>query len=557
VKQANQLVIIATATVIGGAAVGLSGCIGHGASTRARTTAQIPAPQVTDATCTDLASLKLDQVEIQSAVVQPANAVVEGARRPDMTGEPHGVPVSGLPAFCRVTGAIHPEAGSNIRFEVWMPMQHWNGRYFGANNGGFAGSLRYDDLAAAVLNGGAGASTDSGHSSADRTWARGRPERVRDYGWRSTHLTAVTAKDIIDRFYRRRPDHSYFVGCSNGGRQALIEAGRFPEDYDGIVAGAPVDSWTETAMNSLNVYRAQKPPGAAIRPEQAQLLQSEVIRQCDALDGQVDGLVVNPLKCNFDHSKLACGSNTSPLCFTPPQITALRQIQAGPHDSAGHRVAYGFVLGGAEVGQGNVGWDGSILSSRGSMISALQDLTATPLASADAFDFDTDPARLKAALAADLDPQPDLRRFFDRGGKLIMWHGWGDSILQPEATVAFYQAVLQRSGRRASGSLRLFMIPGIQHCSGGPGADAFGGIGAAPPDATPERNIAAAVTSWVEDGRTPESIIGRHGQAEIAAGKTPSGAPMERLHCAYPTEPALRPGADPNSGSSYACKRVR
>jgi len=513
-----------------------------------------PAPVPAEDACARLAGTHLEQVEIESAKVQPADAEVEGAHRPDMTGEPHGAAVSGLQAFCRVIGSIHPTSDSNIRFEVWMPVNGWNGRFFGANNGGFAGSIRYDDLAAAVKNGAAGASTDGGHSSSDRAWSRGHFERVRDYGWRSLHLTTVVAKALVDKYYGRQVEHSYFVGCSNGGRQALTEANRFPEDYDGVVAGAPVTSWTATAMNSLNVLRAQQPPGAAIRPEQAHLIQSEFLKQCDALDGQIDGIVNDPRKCKFDYSKLACGTNDPSLCFTPPQITALKQINAGPHDAAGHRVAWGFPLSGSEVGLGNVGWDTALLSPRGSMINGmLQDLPAAPLGTADNFDFNTDPARLKAALGDEIDTKPDLRRFFDRGGKLILWHGWADVVLQPEGTVEYYNEALRNSGVKAKNAMRLFMIPAISHCSGGTGADAFGQVGAAPPDATPDRSVAAAIVAWVENNRTPEALIGRHGMSEISAGKTPVGPPMERLHCAYPAEPVLKPGADVNSASSYTC----
>jgi feruloyl esterase len=165
---------------------------------------------------------------------------------------------------------------------------------------------------------------------------------------------------------------------------------------------------------------------------------------------------------------------------------------------------------------------------------------------------------VKAALAADLDPQPDLRRFFDRGGKLIVWHGWADAILQPEATLAFYQESLQKSGRRARASSRLFMIPGVDHCSGGTGADSFGQIGAAPPSALPESNVAAAVVAWVENGRAPEALVGRHGAlAPPGAPSTPSSQQFERLHCAYPNEPVLRAGADVNQAASYTCQRPR
>jgi Tannase and feruloyl esterase len=508
--------------------------------------------------CTRLTSFKLDGVEIGSASVVAANATLTDARRPDMTGEPHGAPVSGLPTFCRVIGTLHSEPQTGAEFEVWLPLQNWNGRFFGANNGGFAGSLRYDDLAAAVLNGGVGASSDTGHKSSDRAWAQGRPDRVKDYGWRATHLTAVAGKAIAAAFYERKVARSYFVGCSNGGRQALLEAGRFPEDYDGIVAGAPVVSWTETAMNSLNVFRAQQGAGAAIRKEQAALLQGEVLNQCDAIDGVKDGLVQNPLKCQFDYSKIACGVADSPQCFAPQQIAALKEIQSGPHDAGGRRVAYGFTLSGGEIGIGNVGWDTALFSPRSSLIGGMQVLTSQPFGNDQTFDFNTDPARVKAALAAELDPQPDLRRFYGRGGKLIVWHGWADAILQPEATLAFYQESARQSGRRAQGSARLFMIPGVDHCAGGSGADSFGQIGAAPPGASPDSNVAAAIVDWVEKGRAPESLVGRHGALTPPGSPgTPGSQQFERLHCAYPSEPVLNAGADRDQAASYTCRVVR
>jgi feruloyl esterase len=538
--------------------IGLAGCVGTGASGKSSTVAASTAPAPTEQSCIQLTARRFEGVDIKSAAVVPANTSLQDARRPDMTGEPHGVPVNGLPAICRVIGELHSESQTSAHFEVWMPMQGWNGRFFGANNGGFAGSLRYDDLAAAVLNGGAGTSSDAGHSSSDRAWAQGRPDRVRDYGWQATHFTAVKAKEIVAAFYGRGPEHAYFVGCSNGGRQGLLEAGRFPEDYDGVVAGAPVASWTETAMSGLNVYRAQQAPGATIRKEQAAFLQSEFLRQCDAIDGQMDGLVFNPLKCHFDYSKLTCGVSTSLQCFTPPQIAALKQIQAGPHDEAGRRVAYGYTLSGAEIGVGNVGWDSALFSPRGSMFGALQSLTNQSFGSQDTFDFNTDTARLKAALAADLDPQPDLRRFFDRGGKLIIWHGWADAVLQPEATLAFYQEALRKSGSRAKSSSRLFMIPGVDHCSGGPGADSFGQIGAAPAGASPERNVAAALVTWVENGRAPETLVGRHGALPPpGTPATNASQQFERLHCAYPYEPILRSGGDINTAADYTCKKAK
>jgi feruloyl esterase len=515
--------------------------------------------------CAALAGLNLHQVGIDSATTQKAGAPVAGAAMPSMTGTPGGgPPISGLPAFCRVIGHIHPEPGSDIRFEVWMPSTGWNRRLNGGNNGGFAGSIAYNDLAQAVRGGQAGSSTDTGHTGigTDSTWAKGHPELIRDYGWRAIHLTAVVSKQLVAHFYGRKPDHAYFVGCSNGGRQALIEASRFPDDYDGIVAGAPAAVFSDVAMSMLNTVQAQMQPGAAIRPEQAKLLQSEVVKQCDALDGQTDGLVADPRQCNFDASKLACRVSHSPLCFSPRQIIALKRIQDGPRDGSGHRVASGFPPSGAEVGVPvpAFGWDGAIFGTASAPAShqaypggILRDFFATPFANVQTFDLSKDTVRFKAALAVDVDAKPQMERFFERGGKLIIWQGWADPLIPPEGTLNFHLAIQQNSGPRAKNSERLFMIPGVQHCAGGTGADVFGQIGAPPANATPAQNIAAALQAWVETGRAPESLEGRRGLGGLMGD--PYTAPeKERLLCAYPARDEIRPGADPDRASSYNCR---
>jgi hypothetical protein len=508
--------------------------------------------------CTRLMGLRSEQVNIESAAVTLAGAEVPGARLPDMMSEPRGAPVKGLQAFCRVSGSLHPEKGSNTRFEVWLPTQNWNGRLFAANNGGLAGAMRYDDLAAAVANGAVGAGTDGGHNSSVRNWSKDHPELVRDYGWRANHVVTVLAKNFSRSFYGQAPRKSYFVGCSNGGRMGLIAASRFPSDFDGIVAGAPVPSWTDSAMNGLHIARVQKAPGAIIRPAQARLLQREVLNQCDALDGVRDGLVVDPRQCRFDYSRLACGTADAALCFSAPQLTALRQITAGPQDSSGRRVAWPFILSGGEVGLDNVGWDTTILSSRGSVAGTfLQDFPAQPIATEDSFDFDRHPARFRSEVGSDLDASPNLRKFFGRGGKLIMWHGWSDSILSPLAALNYYQEAARFSGPRGTSSARMFMIPGMQHCTGGPGADSFGQIGAPSPASSPANNVAAAMVEWVERGRVPETLVGRHGNAMISKGQIPPGKPMERLHCAYPKVPVLAPGADRDRAESYTCRTRR
>jgi len=518
--------------------------------------------------CAALVSLHLDHVEIATATTLAAGATVAGASIPDPMGSGAGTPITGLPRFCRVTGHIRPKPGSDIRFEVWMPSEDWDGVVNGVGNGGFAGPINFADLAGAVRAGRAGVSTDTGHSGngIESAWANGHPERIRDYGWRAVHLSTVVAKQLIAKYYGRAPVHAYFMSCSNGGRQGLMEASRFPEDYDGVMAGAPAAQFTEMALAMLWAIQVQLPPGAAIRPEQASLLQSEVIKQCDALDGQADGLIADPRKCKVDVTQLACGKADSPECFTAPQLDALRNIYAGPHDSSGHQIVPAFLPGGAE-GVGNGGWAGWIFAPKtfpaiDSFFPAglLKDFVAKPWTDIASFDFHKDPARLRAAVGPDLDVRLDLRRFFDRGGKLILWHGWADAAIVPEATLELHQALLRTSGTRAKDSMRLFMVPGLQHCFGGMGPTEFGQMAVPSPSEAPERNIAAALQAWVEQGRVPNSVVVHKTVTPAESKETPPDAPekpsattSERLICAWPAHAALRPNADPGKASSYQC----
>ena len=519
-----------------------------------------PAAGVAVDACGQLAGVAIARTEIVSANAQAAALPVAGARLPGMSGNAgEGPAVSGLPAFCRVVGRIHPEPGSDIRFEVWLPASGGDGRLNGIGIGGFAGSIDYLTLGLAVKAGQASVATDTGHqgSSFDSSWARGHPERVRDYGWRAVHLSTLAAKALVAAYYQRAPAHSYFIGCSGGGRQGLMEAARFPEDYDGIVAGAPAASMTDLVPAMVNPVQAQLAPGAAIRPEQAELIQSEVLKQCAASDG----LVADPRQCHFDVAKLACGTSSSPQCFTPAQMAALRRIYAGPRNASGRQVAAAYLPSGSEPGNPApaLGWDGYILAKPGAHSQAyplaqgaLQDFIAHPFATAESFDFDRDTPRLKAALSGDLDAPPDLRRFFQRGGKLIVWHGWADAAIPPGATLRWRAAMLRASGPLATHSSRLFMVPGVQHCMGGAGADSFGQLNAPKPGDTPDRGMAAALQAWVENNRPPDALVGRRGLGGLM-GIPSAGPERQRLLCAWPRNAALTKGAGPDSAASYTC----
>jgi feruloyl esterase len=449
-----------------------------------------------------------------------------------------------MPAFCRVIARARPTRRSDIRFEVWLPQTDWTGRMAGAGNGGFAGYISYSPgLVEAVQAGEAGVSTDTGHVAAadDGAWAQGQPERVIDYGWRAVHVSTMAAKALIKRFFGRPARSSYFDSCSNGGRQGLMEALRFPKDYDGIIAGAPVWSWTSQALTQIWNEQSQARPGARIGARQAALLQAEVRRQC--ADG-AQGYLADPRRCTFDLIPLSCGKSASSLCFTPEQLEALRRIYAGPRDGSGRALWFGFGPSGGEVGtMPDWGWDGWIFRPEAghpaneaayprAFLSSFQ---RNPFTDIDHFDFYRDAHLLHSSLASKIDVLPDLRRFFDRGGKLILWHGWADPAVPPDSTIEFRRRMARYAGTAAvNRDSRLFMLPGVQHCFGGPGPNDFGAIGSPPRGASPDRNLGAAIRAWVERGRAPEFLVGARVDFSTPEVRASSGQSGGRIHAEKP-----------------------
>ena len=466
-----------------------------------------------------------------------------------------------LPAFCRVQGVLRPTQDSTIVFEAWLPADGWNGRFLGVGNGGFAGAIGYSSLAAAVQSGYAAASTDTGHNllGTDASWAAGHPEKVVDFGWRAVHLTAVTSKALTSAFYGAPPRHSYFESCSNGGRQGLMEAQRFPEDYDGIIAGAPAYNWTGLFSDFVWNAQALSRPGAMIPAAKTPAIARAVLAQCDARDGLADGLVSDPRRCRFEPEALLCADKDSDACLTAPQITALRAIYQGARDSKGKQIYFGFLPGG-ETTPGSPGWDAwifgaapgaSIQNAFGSNF--VKYMVGAPAGWTPAdFNFDRDFAPLEAKTAATFNAtNPDLSRFAARGGKLILFHGWSDAAVTALGTVDYRNKVVARMGeKQASTFMRLFMVPGMHHCGGGTGPSDFGQSSVPAHGDEPSTSLAAALEAWVEQGRAPEQVIARQ--------SPPSGAPRGQpvrtgLICAYPKRAMLKSGSDPQVAESYVC----
>ena len=506
--------------------------------------AQLPAEA---ANCEDLGRLSLPNTAITAASV-PAGTFTP----------PGGRPIPNLPAFCRVTGTIKPSSDSNIQFEVWLPAAGWNGKFQGAGNGGFAGSVNYGSMAAAVNHGYATASTDTGHqgTAIDAGWALGHPEKILDFGYRAIHETAEQAKAIIRAFYGEAPRRSYFSSCSNGGRQALMEAQRFPADYDGIIAGAPANFWTHLLTQAMwDIQATMRDPASYISANKLPAIEAAVLAHCDAMDGVKDGVVDDPSRCHFDPSELLCKGAESDSCLTMPQVSALKKIYAGPRTSTAQQIMPGFPPGG-ETGGGGWGlWVTGPAPGKSLQFAFGTNFFANMIYNNAAWDFHTFnvDAGLKAAdnkMAGTLNAtDPDLTRFRQRGGKLILYHGWNDAAIPAENSIHYYQNVQAKMGNRnVAEFVRLYMVPGMQHCYGGPGPDMIGQLGITGGD--PQHDLNAALERWVEQGTAADQIIA----TKYKSGMDPAGGVVRsRPLCPYPAVASWNGKGSTDDAANFVC----
>lgn len=509
--------------------------------------------------CESLANLKLNNTNITSAQSIPAGNFT-----------PLGTdPIQSLPAFCRVEGVIKPTTNSDIRFEVWMPGSGWNGRFRGVGNGGFGGSINYDDMAPAVRNGYATASTDAGHHAddLDTSWAFGHPEKVADLGYRAVHEMTVSAKAIISAFYSQAPQWSFFEGCSNGGREALIEAQRFPEDYQGILAGAP--PIPTTPMLAAALYNTRADPPAYIPASKIPALSAAVLAACDLQDGIADGILNDPRQCHFDPSVLLCREAESNGCLTSAQVAQLNKLYAGLWDSKGKQLFPGYLPGGEE---GEDGWKGYITGDApGKGLDFVFGLNYFRAMVFDdrGWDYRTVSAE-KAIRVADLKntplinaTDPDLRRFKGSGGKLILYHGWSDAETPGVSTINYYDTVKANMGpHETEDFVRLYMAPGMQHCYEGPGPNFFGQFDLSTlgsktrqlsTNRDPQHNISSALEQWVEGSIAPGPIIATKYVNDLDPSQ---GVKMTRPLCPYPQIAKYRGTGDTNEAANFVCVDV-
>ncbi len=464
-------------------------------------------------TCEDLA-----KIAISGASVTSASDVAAGHFSP-----PRSDKALDTPAFCRVVAMAKPSSDSVINFEVWIPTsERWNQDFLGVGNGGYNGAIHYEEMADALNRGFATASTDTGHSGSDLAFASGHPEKIIDWGYRAIHIMSESAKLIISDYSGVFPRHSYFMGCSTGGHQALSEVQRFPADYDGVVAGDPGNDRVHLNVGFLWAFAAtHDAKGNAILPSsKLPLLGKTAVATCDAADGIKDGVVSEPETCQFDPGVLLCNDKEDDQCLTAAQVAAVRKVYAGPHNPrTGEQIIAGYSPG-SESPEGDVwahGWRTYITDRREPMRLDFWKYWVfnDPKWDWRNFDYDHDVAYADGKLAAVNASSPDLSAFRAHGGKIVMYSGWADPVGPPMDAVNYYKRVEKAAGGRqqTESFFRLFMVPGMAHCGGGPGPSFFGGFGPQPRPqikTDPEHDVLSALVQWVEKSVAPDQIVAAH-----------------------------------------------
>lgn len=446
----------------------------------------------------------------------------------------------GLQKFCRVIGSLHPTPTSNIGFEVWLP-DRWNQRYLQVGSGGFAGSINYFGLMQGLRQGFAVASTDDGTFGNDAKWALGQPEKVADFAHRAVHLTRLAAKPFVERFYSRPADRAYFSGCSEGGREGLVEAQRYSDDFDGWLIGAPANNFTGLMLTLLSVTQDISRSGQPLTRAQVDALQQATIRKCDRLDGVTDGLVSEPLRCDLDPAELSCkgDAGANGACLSPRQVDLVRRIYDDVrHPSNGLSLAPGYQgtrgsEGGEgewypfyfdpEAGPGNAHFFATNFWPFMIYEKADMDILALDLqrASVDGH------ARLGALLNA---VSPDLSAVRAGGKKIIQYHGWADAGISAQSSIAYYESVERYVRHDIRDFYRLFMVPGMGHCHSGAGPNNFGAADVIEASIDPERNALSALMRWVEQGQAPERIVATKHPGDDVTKPAVRSRPL----CVYP-----------------------
>jgi len=484
-------------------------------------------PSVSAAACERLA-----RFSAPSTTVVLAQVVAAGTFIPPGGGATAARGATSLPAFCRVALRIAPSSDSDIRSEIWLPVSGWNGKFLQAGNGAWGGSIQYGALGDALRRGYAAASTDTGHVGTDASFAMGHPEKLIDFGYRSVHETAAQGKATVATLYGVRPRLSYFNGCSGGGRMSFMEAQRFPDDFDGIIAGAPGYNRTDVAFQTLGMAQATHvSPESFIPASKYPALHQAALDKCDALDGLKDDLVADPTKCQFDPAVLECKSGDGPGCLTKTQVVAARRIYAPVIDpKTGRQISSGLEPG-SELQWGSVAGN--------EPHSMYNDLLRFVVMKDRNWDFRTLDVSRQLELARRADngvlsaTSLELTPFVSRGGKLLIYHGWADQNIPPQESVNYYKGLVKTMGMEKVGdAIRLFMVPGMGHCGGGDGPNEF--------------DMLAVLEHWREDGKAPSEILA----SQVNGGHVSRTRPL----CPYPQIAKYKGAGSIDRAENFVCR---
>ena len=483
--------------------------------------------------CSQLKFLTLPGTTVTVAELVPPGPfrAPNAAPAPGLRGQPAEQPVGPvLAAHCRVAATLKPSSDSTIDIEVWMPAENWNRKFQAVGNGGWAGSISYNAMVSALREGYATASTDTGHKGGDASFALGHPEKLVDFAYRSVHELTVTSKAIIAAFYDRGPRFSYWNGCSTGGRQALMEAQRYPEDFDGIIAGAPANYRTNQGLWGMSLgVAALKDKESLVPAAKLAGLNKAVLGACDAADGLKDGLLADPRQCRFDPSALLCSNGDAPDCLTAQQVETVRKVYGPLKTKSGETIFPGMAMGSELQWTGLIGGPDPL----GLALTGFRYVVhGDPNWDWRTFDLESDRALMEKTMGYSNAIDPNLQAFKARGGKLLMYHGWNDQLIPPENSINYYSSVLAKMGSGQSDWLRLFLAPGMQHCNGGPGPSQVNWVG--------------ALERWRESGVAPDQIL--------AGRVTNNRIDMTRPLCPYPQIARYTGVGSTNDAENFVCK---
>lgn len=441
--------------------------------------------------------------------------------------------LSGLPAFCRVAATLRPTSDSDIQIQVWLPLSGWNGKYLAIGSGGWGGSIAYGGMAEALRRGYATSATNDGHTGSSASFVVGHPEKFVDFSYRAEHEMTLEAKALIQAFYGRDPHYSYWNGCSGGGREGLLQAFRYPDEFDGIIAGDPAN----VRRNAWALWLANqtfKDPATYIPPAKYAMIHRAVLKACDANDGLEDGLIEDPESCHVDFKTLACKTGDGPDCLTPRQVETAQTMISPATDKKGN-ILFPRLEPGTELRWERLagGPQPAALFLDQFRFVVYQD----PNWDWRSFDLDRDSAKANAIDKEVDELDPHLAAFAKHGGKLLLYQGWADQQVAPGSTIDFYRSAVGLSGdpSKAGSWIRLFMAPGMGHCSGGEGPDTFDKIG--------------LIEQWVEQGKAPARIVASH----LTGGQVDRTRPL----CPYPKVASYKGTGSIDDASNFSCRSPR